>query len=315
MARRDRAISTVVDVGMALILVTASIGVVAVFLEDDGPATDPQKADEMVETLAGTTMDVEYSLEPIEDEPEFENDDYDESAFQRSRFGATTSMIARSAVVDVTIEDQQLTDEGEQFSSAVRGNTLNSLTAMDGNARITAIYRPYPDSTVRSKKVIGPEPPGDADVSTVTMRVSTDIPRATDDELADAYGPDHDYDAAGTLVAERIVEGYFPPEDTQRALESERFERALVVYRYLRMADITEAEYDPDFDPDDSSNPVSREGANVTEANARLVEGLGDIVAEDMEDSFDDPPSAEFAEEVSTDSVTITVQTWKHEED
>ncbi|MFC6757794.1 hypothetical protein ACFQER_15460 [Halomicroarcula sp. GCM10025894] len=99
----------------------------------------------------------------------------------------------------------------------------------------------------------------------------------------------------------------------QLSLEAQRFERSLAVYRYLRMADIV----GEDFDPEDGSDPLSRTGADATTANERLATSSGgnltSAIAADMNESYDADEiesGAELADRVSTERVTITIETW-----
>jgi len=318
MARNSRGISTVVDVAMALFLITASIGIVMAFLDTGGPPPDPQEADQTAATLAGTTMHVNYSVANIRNEPEFPNNDYNDTQFERSEYGASSSMIASATVSSVRIDGERLSNEGKNFARGVRGNVRTSLTAMDGKTRVVALYRHYPNSTVTSRMTIGPKPPGNADISTVTMDVASDIPPVNESKVESRFGSSSDYDAVGTLLAKKVVKGYFPLESTQLALEADnttQVRRAQVVYRYQRMANITRNESDPNFDPDDSSNPISQQGADAQEANARLVDGLEEIIADNLRNSFDSPSKEELADEISTGKVTLTIQTWKTQEE
>jgi len=302
---------------MALFLITASMGVVVAFLDTGGPPPDPQEADQTAETLAGTTMNVNYSIENIKSDPEFRNNDYDSSQFERSRYGATTSMLAMATVSGVRINRTKFTNEDRNFAERVRGQTLNSISAMGGNTRVVAIYRLHENSTVKNRMEVGRAPPTDADVSTTTMTVASGIPPLNESRVESEFGSSSDYDAVGTLIAEKLVEGYFPPTGTQLALEGNNESetaRPQTVYRYLRMENIVENESDPDFNPDDSSDPVSQNGADAEQANELLVEGLEEIIAERLRQSFDNPSGEELAAEVSTGKVTITIQTWKNEE-
>lgn len=318
MRPENRGISTVVDVAMALFLITASIGVVMAFLDTGGPPPDPQEADQTAETLAVTTMNINYSVANVRNEPLYPNGtSYSGSQYERSRYGATTSMLAKATVAGVSINGTQFTRENRDFEDGVKGGVLESITAMDGKTRVVAIYRLHDNSSVTNRVEAGPTPPPDADVSTTTIEVSSGIPPLNESRVERKFGKSADYDTVGTMIAEKLVEGYFPVSATQIQLEGNnetKATRSLAVYRYRRMERIVQSKDDPEFDHTDSDDPISQHGADAEEANELLVDGLEEVIAADLRESFDDPSKEEFADEVSTGKVTITIQTWKNEE-
>ncbi|MFC7196643.1 hypothetical protein ACFQL4_21690 [Halosimplex aquaticum] len=166
--RRSRGVSTVVDVTFALLLVSASIGVLAITLTDDEPAHDPVQADRTAETLAAATKSVNYSVESVNGEPEFTNDGYD---FERSTHGTLTGLLADAAVTNASFPDgggstayapdssTYLTKVGDDFEVAVDGAVRQALTSAGGDAHVVAVWRPYRDSDIEGRVEAGAEPP------------------------------------------------------------------------------------------------------------------------------------------------------------
>ncbi|MFC6757795.1 hypothetical protein ACFQER_15465 [Halomicroarcula sp. GCM10025894] len=205
MRPRTRGISTVVDVAMALFLITASIGIVMAFL-DTGSANTPETAERTANTLAGTTMNTSYSLIPIRDEEEFDDKGYSDDAYERQSYGSVAGEIAAATVVNARFNDtagddagdtELLTKEGVRYSRAVEGQTLEMLSATNSDARVTAIWRPYEDAEIEGRQQYGPTPPGDADVSTETITVPSSIPKSDESKIESAYSPSQNRLAGG----------------------------------------------------------------------------------------------------------------------
>ncbi|MFC7141281.1 hypothetical protein ACFQMA_15755 [Halosimplex aquaticum] len=321
--RRSRGVSTVVDVTFALLLVSASIGVLAITLTDDEPAHDPVQADRTAETLAAATKSVNYSVESVNGEPEFTNDGYD---FERSTHGTLTGLLADAAVTNASFPDgggstayapdssTYLTKVGDDFEVAVDGAVRQALTSAGGDAHVVAVWRPYRDSDIEGRVEAGAEPPAGVDTSTATMTVPSKMPSLDEAEIERAFRLDQ-YTGVSRLIAGAIVEGYFPPTETQLALEGNGLGRALTVYRYQRMAKLVDH---GGFNTDPSiggstARPVSRTQADAATANSQLQSRLQSTIHEELTTKYPSPSSAdpeEVASAVSVGEVKITVTTW-----
>ncbi len=296
---------------MALLMVSASVFLVGTFVVSDESSDDLRSSEHVADTLEAATATVDYTLRPVASDPDFANDGYPVSRFERQRYGSLTGLLADAAVADVRIDGDPLTAEGAQFTDAVRGNVLNAVTATEESVRVVSLWRPYDRSGIEGRVSVGKAVPNDEDVETTTITVTNGFPEVTEDEVRAAYGASRSFEPVADLIAERIVAGYFPPAETEMALERDQFDRALTTYRYQQLAAIVESERDPDFDPDDPSDPLSRRGADATEANERLAAGLSEIIADDMRRTFDADISPEaLADAVSTEEVRITVYHW-----
>jgi hypothetical protein len=101
----------------------------------------------------------------------------------------------------------------------------------------------------------------------------------------------------GELVATNIVRGLFPPETTRTALLGGYPVEQLVTYRYERLGLLVGTRV---------GDAVVEN--NVSGANARLSDRLGERLTADMRARFDSPSAA--AAGVTVDTVYITVRTW-----
>lgn len=314
-----RGISTAVDVALFLLLVSAAVTMLVYGLEgEEDDCADPER---IAETLAATTTAVEYTLEPIADRDDtgtFDDADFESEAYERVGHGPVAGLLAEAAVTNVRIEGERLTHAGEDFEDAVERNALSTLEG-EPDVHVFATWKPYEGASIEGQASAGRTPPPDVDVSTATMTVSSGL--APVDERAVAAGYDADgFEGASRPIANAIVEGYLPAEESQFALERQGIDRALVVYRYQRFADVLEV----DLDAEEGS--LSRSGADAVAANERLAEELATIIAADLEDTLeselerleDEYPAGErdvvigetIAAHVLIDQATITVRTW-----
>ncbi len=325
-----------VDVTFALLLVSASIGVLAVFLTDDEPAHDPVTADRTAETLAATTMKMEYSVEPVTDpiqgdpgghDPFDANPSFD---YERTAHGPVLAQFADAAVTEARFpdgddstllgdSDERLTRAGIEYRNALEGGIRDRLTGAGETAHVVALWRPYESAAIEGRVEAGPSPPPGVDYSTATMTLPSSMPSLDESEIKRAYRGGDLGDVAD-LVARSVVRGYFPPSETQLSLERNGLERQLVVYRYQRMAellDLAEFETDPAWrvGPVSGTNPVSQAQADARMANDQLRGPLSDMIREDLEDVRDEQYGGSFdaetvAELVSPGDVKITIYTW-----
>lgn len=306
-----RSVSTVVDVALAMLLISAAVGVMVVFLNDQGTPPNDQRVDRTAETLASTTVTVEYSIESVESEPLF-NGSYPDSVFERQRYGSTLGLLVDAAVANVRVDDRPLTAESEGFGSAVQGNVRSVITPIEGSVHVTAQWRPYPGANIVGMRKAGPEVPGDATVRVAALNVSSGFRPINDTLLSDTYNATG-LSGVADLIANRTVRGYFPPAQMNKSLEQDGVERSLAVYRYQRLEDIVQDEtsYDPDLKPNDTSNPLSRIGANASKANYRLAKGLSRIVESDLNTRYGGTLTGpELADKVNLGRATVVVHLW-----
>lgn len=315
-----RAISTVMDVSMGILLISASMALVAYSLQDDGGTEyEPKQADYTAETLASMTLAVEYSLEPVKDHGAFDTDPVRSvDSYTRSTHGSAPALLADAAVTNAEfpagfVDDGsaagRLTREGVDYERSVDGALRSRLTGAHNRTQVVAVWRPYEGAAIEGTTTVGPSPPADADVSTARLTVPSGMPSVDDQRLERAYRRSR-FSGGSKPIAAAIVRGYFPPEETQLALEHQGLERQLMVYRYQRMGEMFSFGWD--LSPLSGNKPLKREYADAEAANGKVSTDLDDAIQRDLNSQYDadEMTAEEFADAVSVGEVTIVVRTW-----
>jgi len=321
-----RAVSTVIDVGFAMVFISAAIVMLGLFTGvglQPGDPTAPEDADRTAEMLGSTTITAEYQLDRTLEEAEstaFEDVEYDRSELRRGEHGPAMGLVADAAVANVTFaaggDAARLSPAAAEYERAVDGAVRELVTGAKHETQVVAVWEPYTGADVRGTARAGPAPPEGVDVNSVTVTVSSGVDEARGDAV-DAAADDGDYEAVAEPVAEAFVEAYLPPAASQRALESSGLDRQLTVERYVRMATLLEGtgpddlrEYD---DEGETVNLVDRVEGDAETANEQLVEALTAQLADDLEATYEDPETA--AEAVSTAEVEVVVRVWNTEDE
>ncbi|MFC7196253.1 hypothetical protein ACFQL4_19175 [Halosimplex aquaticum] len=215
----DRAISTVVDVTFALLLVSASIAVLAIHITDDDAERDTLESEQTAQTLSATTLRVEYSLQPVVDDPDYSGPSSPSSSeLMRASHGPVTDLLAAAAITRVRVADDRVSQAGEDYLRKMQGNVRDILTSADAKAHVVAVWRPYEGSAIQGRAEAGPAPPQGTDLRTVTLTVDSRIPSVSDGEIESRWATG-DYGGVARLLADAIVRGYFPRHQTQLVLE------------------------------------------------------------------------------------------------
>lgn len=321
----SRAISTVVDVTIALLLISASVVVLFYAVEDTSePAYEPEQADHTAQTLASLTADVTYSLEPIADDDgsavcasscdlfrEGEVDDNVDS-YSRSVHGSAPALLADATVTDATFPqasgpDATLTLAGSEYQTQLEGDLAGRLTGANNRTQIVAVWRPYDGGSIDGKTTVGPAPPANADVSTARLTVPSGVPSVDDDRLERQYRLEG-FAGAASVLADTIIQGFFHPEKTQIALEGTGMTRERVLYRYRRAGKMYGVSWSLGVL---SEGPLTRYDADAREANDRLASAMARTIETDLDATYsDDTTATDLADAVSTGEVTILIRTW-----
>lgn len=312
------------DVSLALLLISASVVMLATYLNDDSHPPEHIAADQSGATLASTTTSVTYSLSYLRDDGTWEaiaaeesrSDEFNDVALRRTDHGTVAELLADAAVTNTALDGHSLTGLGRRYSEAVdvKGSTVFIGTNVSVYA--VAVWRPYPDGAIEGRATIGDRPPGHADVSSVTMTVATDVPEVESGAVVSGFRSDG-YEGAAEPIARAMVAGFFPPTEMQSALEYQGFRRALARYRYERAAAALDSAYGVDVTYPEAEGVVigqatvlSRTGADAGVANEALQDGLTDAIAADLRDSYPNADGDALARNVSTNDVQITIKTW-----
>lgn len=295
----DRAISTVVDVSLCLLLVSAAIGTLA--LPSDRPST-PHRAHDAgatVEALATGTTSVAYDLDTSGLERSgltgTTRAPADTGETARVAHGSYAELLAEAAVENATLAGRSLSHASDGFERQVAEAVRNATLATGSRTRITAVWTPYPGAPVRGVATVGPQPPPDAATGAATLTVPSRF-SATSERARRAARRDG-YAGVARVLARATVTGWFPPTDTRLALRGDHPVDALLTRRYERTAG--------------ALGTTVREPVAAVEprrANARLAAPLARRYETDLRDTFDSPRAA--AKAINVDVVRVVVTTW-----
>ncbi|MFC7204370.1 hypothetical protein ACFQJC_12655 [Haloferax namakaokahaiae] len=284
----------VFDVALCLLLVSASIGVVATA---DEPTTgdDSLDPDGIADALATSTATVHYDLEPgvqAADSSLLDTGGVDARELDRTAHGSLAGLLARATLGAVTIDGVRLTHARDGLRRAVGERVAAELPAR--GIHVGVQWTPYPGAPVRAVDGLGERPPESVAVHSATLRVPSGFPTAREDAI-DAS--DDGFDAVARVVAERTIAGLFPPEQDRLALNGDEPVTTLMRTRYERAGRLLNASVEPE---------VAR--SETEAANADLSARLASKFEADMRDRFDSPRAA--AESVAVGRITIVVRTW-----
>jgi hypothetical protein len=303
-----RALSSVADVSLALVVLVAGVGVFVAHLDTAETDHDPEVAAQTAETLGASTLNLTYSLEPtLETESAVvppvggEDSPYDSEALERSTHGSTMGHIARAALADARFGSVAPFAVGERYAELLDERLLVSLVGANFATNVTAVWEPFEGSSIRGVARFGRPIPHDTARSVARTSVASELPAVREDATAAVGGGSNsEYGAVARTVADAVVRGALG--DTQRELESAGVERAVVVSRYLRFADAV------GVDRDELGDHLERSSADDEAMLSTLVGALTAQLTADLESGFETPRAA--ARAVSTGSVTVSVTTW-----
>jgi hypothetical protein len=279
MRTRNRGVSTVVDVALFLLLVSAAVLSVATAGVHDRDVVTTGSDEATVETLATSTATVRYDLA---------RDRRTNETIERVRHGSLAELLAEAAVASAAVGGERISPYPEGFAAAV-GEAVRP--ALDGRTRVAATWTPYPGSHLRGRVTVGPSPPPDARVHAATLAVDSGLPAARDTAVdAAPIG----YGRVAGVVARHAVEGLFPPRRTRVALDGGTVDAAVTHARFERAA----AAY--------GSEATLEEG--VTPATDGLAIAMSKRMETELRDRYETPQAA--ASSVRTGRVTIVVRTW-----
>lgn len=288
----DRGVSTVLDVALCLVLVSAAVLTVAGV---HAPRPDPaaRAAGETAAALASTTATVNYSLSGAAETADAEFPRTDGQGFERTAHGTLGSLLAEAALANLSLDAHRVTDTGGAFAAAVRDAIAPLLVGTGWRGQVVARWTPYEGSDLRGAVRAGAEPPPDADVHTATLSVPSGMAATRSVDRLARLG----YVGLARGMARGVVRERFPPAETRQALAGAYPRPRLTVLRYEGFADAYGV---------DMGAQVAVDAAGA--ANDRLVAAMADALADDMRDRFESPHGA--AETAAFGTVTVVVRTW-----
>ncbi|MFB6205035.1 MAG: hypothetical protein ABEJ05_00700 [Haloglomus sp.] len=294
----DRAISTVVDVSLSLLLISAAVGTLA--LPVGSPDTEPSRPDPAatVETLAAGTTSVTYTLDTSRvDSTKTRPDAAGTNRAERMRVahGSYAELLAEAAVENATLEERPLSAASDGYERAVTTAIQNATLATGGRTRVSAVWTPYPGAPTRGVASAGSRPPSAAQVAAATMTVPSRFQsvRKRAVRAAERSG----YAGVARLLARTTVAGWYPPAETRLALRGDYPVDALLRQRYRRTATILGTTVD---------SPL--QAVEPRRANARLAAALARRYEQNLRARFDTPTAAAAA--IRIDEVKVVVATW-----
>lgn len=286
----SRAISTVVDAALCLLLIGAAVATLAHAPVDDDPAPAATAADETLIQLGTTTATVEYSLTGPDEST-------DTSAFDRDAHGTLAGLLADAAVGGATIRGERIAPHSTGYEAAVRNATADRIARSEARVNVTARWEPYPGAHVGGVVTVGPEPRDRTDVHVATMTVPSGGPAVASAERSRTDSRGEEFDAVAAAVSNGTVAALFPPKRTEHTLDAHEPIPSLVESRYQRAGAAYEL---PAKEIETIEEPAA--------ANDRLRTAMVPVVTDELRRSFDDPEAA--SESARPEHVEITVRTW-----
>lgn len=312
MTENHRAISTVADVTLGLLLIVSAMGVLVVFAGSTPVEHEPVDTEYTAQTVAASTMNTSYTVSTAVDEHyqnhRSDSNPYNESALERVSHGPIATEVAAIAVASATIDGETLSKEAVEYEAAVDEQLQTRFVGSRFDVSVSVYWTPFEGAAMAGETTLGRQPPPDADVSTTTITVASGLPEARSDAVA-AVDSDGDYEAVAQTVANATVAGYFPELATQQALERTGVDSHLTRYRYKRFATVL------DGDATLFDDWLAASTADAGAANEHLSDRLAAEFETQLEtldgDSYE--TATEAAQAVSTGTVTITIRTWTHD--
>jgi hypothetical protein len=183
-----RAVSTVLDVAVCLLLVGAAVATLGA-----GPYPADRSADPAVDATAATVATVTTSVDVDAD---------------RRAHGTLAEHLAAAAVADARLDDDPVVE------SRYPARVADEADALAGRrVYVTARWAPYPEAPLAGSVAAGERPPPDADVAARTLTVESGVA---------APGSIGSFESLARALADAYVPWRFPPERTYAGLADAR---------------------------------------------------------------------------------------------
>jgi hypothetical protein len=282
-----RAVSTVLDVGLALLLTTAAIGVLvagpplSTATIDGAPSARPA-----ADLVATTTANVSYRVgKPA---------DGDTRTEPRYAQGTLAALLVDAALRTVHLPGGDVGADQTGFERRLRNLTQTRLRPLAGGTNVSVAWQPVGPGGPHAGLAVGPTPPRDARVAAARLDVPTGIPRGSAAAKRAATGG---YPAVAGVVATRLVAGLLPPTEMRTGLRGQPSTSERVRDRYEAFGGALGVEVGP-----------VRESDDVTPANDALRRALRAQLAGGLAERHRSPAAA--ARTVRTGPATVTVRRW-----
>jgi hypothetical protein len=207
-----RAVSTVLDVSVCLLLVGAAVTTVVVSVPDTA-AKSRVDADTTANSLGTVTASV-----PVTDD--------------RRAHDTLAGHLTTATVSSGSLDGDPLVHSS--YPTAVRRVVREHV---DERTRITVRWRPYPDAPLEGRMNVGPEPPSTADVSTTRWTIDSGMALP---ESADSF------EALAGALSTAYIDYSFPPERTRISLLDPRTAEQTAA-RYRAVAETLDVDIDEEL--------------------------------------------------------------------
>jgi hypothetical protein len=273
-----RAISTVVDVSVFLLLVSAA-ATTLVLAPGPGPGSEPVAVDDRANLLATVTADPSYELRGRE----------------RRAHGTLASLLARGAVANTSVAGHSRSAGQTAFLERVRSATRRAL-GRENRTFVVARWTPYRGSPVHGTVRVGTEPPPGRDVTVATLTVPA--PVASVGRAGAERAPADGFDDVASLLARETAGALLPATRATLPAASDAPASTVTSDRFRRVAAATGVRV---------SGPLA--SGDVVVAHRRAVRGLTETFAADLRERFETPEAATAALRVGI--VRITLRRWE----
>ncbi len=269
-----RAVSTVLDVAVFLLLVSAAVGTVAYA---------PQPVESGVETgqtasiLATTTASVEYEL----------------GSASRWSHGTVGTLLGRAAVANATLYGTPLMGLSGDFRDSVR-HTARETLPNPNRTHVSAVWQPYPDAPLRGCITVGMPPPAGVDVAATTLTVPASVPATETESVARMAG----YHGLAVHAARAVTTGLLPSTALDAAVGHSNPTAVASASRFRVFAAALDIS---------TATPLS--AGDISTARQRVTDALAVRFEADMRRQFDSFGDARAG--LQTGTVTITVRRWE----
>lgn len=270
-----RGVSTVLDVTLFLLLVSAAVVALAV-----PPAAPPRStADETAESLAATTTNVTYNLETAS------------QTSTQTATGTHADLLGRGAVANLQLSGEPLVPAATSFRQTLRERTESVLSWSPEQTSAVAVWEPYSDAPLRGRFAVGGQPPPGVDVSTATLIVPASVPSVRD--AANESATDG-FERVADAVVSGVLTTTLRPDSLGESRRSGGSQTASL-RAYAEALDV------------DARDPTV--GEQNTAVRAAVERQLTRTLASDMRDRYATPQAA--AGDLRTGTVRIVVREWE----
>lgn len=197
-----RAVSTVLDVSVCLLLVGVAVTTLVLAVPETSETSRIER-DTTAKSLGTVTATV-----PVTDD--------------RRAHDTLAGHLVTAVIVGASIDGERL--GSSTYPDAVRGAVREDMAE---RIHITVRWQAYPEAPLQGRLTVGPEPPSTAEVSATRLTIGSGLAEPE---------PGGSFEAIATAVSTAYVTRLFPPERTRAALVDSRTARSTAA-RYRAVAE------------------------------------------------------------------------------